>query len=703
MFQKEKDGFPKREEKILKFWNENAIFQKSLEQREGQTYYSFYDGPPFATGLPHYGHILAGTIKDVVARYRTMRGYYVPRRFGWDCHGLPVENEIEKLHHLSGKQSIEEFGIAQFNEECRKIVLRFTSEWKKTVERMGRWVDFGKTYRTMDISFMESVWWVFGELWKKGLVYEGYKVMHYSPKLGTPISNFEANLNYREVDDPSLTVRVKVVGEEKTYFYVWTTTPWTLPSNLALAVGPGVTYAKVRDYNTGSFCYVAEERLGHYFKNESEFEVVETVKGESLIGKSYEPLFKYFEGHANAFVVLGGSFVTTTEGTGIVHMAPAFGEDDFDACRKVGIEAVCPIDTNCRFTNEVPDFEGFFVKEADKGIIKTLKQEDMVVQHKTIRHRYPFCWRTDTPLIYRAVSTWFVAVEKLKEEMIANNQKVHWVPHHIKDNRFGKWLESARDWAISRNRYWGTPIPIWKSDDGELIVISSIAELEARVEKKVEDLHRHFIDELEFIEGGKRFRRIEGVFDCWFESGSMPYAQNHFPFENEEETLEAFPADFIAEGLDQTRGWFYTLMVLSTALFNRPAFKNVIVNGIVLAQDGHKMSKRLKNYPEPEEVIHKFGADAIRLYLLKSPVVRADDCSFSESGVEGVLKQILLPLQSSYQFLATYAELYGWIPTHDAFDSPKGDLDKWVLSVLERLVQEVIELVCIHRLIDLLH
>ncbi len=687
VFKRDKASFPHREERILEFWREKDIFKKSISNRRDREHFSFYDGPPFATGLPHYGHILAGTIKDVVARYKTMKGFCVPRRFGWDCHGLPVENEIEKAHNISGAIAIEEFGIANFNEECRSIVLRYTEEWKKTVLRMGRWVEFDRTYRTMDKSFMESVWWVFGQIWNKGLVYEGFKVMHYSPKLGTPISNFEANLNYREVDDPSLTVKFKL-KKKNAHFLVWTTTPWTLPSNLALAVGENIDYVEVKVIETGEVYILAEGRLDAHFKK-GEVEILRTYKGSELKGVEYEPLLPYFAGHKNAFRVLVGGFVSTADGTGIVHMAPAFGEDDFYLCKSENIDIVSPIDVNCKFTSDVTEYQGIFVKEADKEIIRRLKGEHKVFKQATIRHRYPFCWRTDMPLIYRAVSTWFVAVEKIKDQMIANNQVIHWVPAHIKDGRFGKWLENARDWAISRNRYWGTPIPIWRAEDGDMFIISSIAELEELCGEKVDDLHRHYIDHLTVTKNGKVYTRVEGVFDCWFESGSMPYAQNHYPFENKEETEREFPADFIAEGLDQTRGWFYTLNVLSTALFNKPAFKNVIVNGIVLAEDGHKMSKRLKNYPEPERVIDKYGSDAIRIALLHSPVVRADDMNFSEKGVEGILRQLLIPLWNSYLFFATYGEIYEWIPTADSYDRPKGDIDRWILSLLQKLIADV--------------
>ncbi len=682
MFQFEQgESFPKREERVLKLWKEMGVFKKSVEERRDRPLFAFYDGPPFATGLPHYGHLLAGTIKDAVPRYKTMKGFCVPRRFGWDCHGLPVENEIEKGKELSGAAAIESFGIANFNEECRSIVLRYSEEWKKTVDRMGRWVDFDQTYRTMDLSFMESVWWVFQQLFESGLVYEGFKVMPFSMKLGTPISNFEANLNYKDVDDPSVTVAFKDLHED-VYYLAWTTTPWTLPSNLGLIVGPKIDYVKV--LKDGKYYVLAEARLAAVFKDGAD--VVERFTGESLKGKRYHPLFPFFKHQPNAFRILVDDFVTTEDGTGIVHAAPAFGETDFFVCKRENIEIVCPVNSNGYFTSEVPPYEGMLVKDADKQIIQDLKKHGHLFHQATIHHRYPFCWRSDTPLIYKAVSTWFVAVEKIKDKLVAANQEIRWVPDHIKDGRFGKWLDNARDWAISRNRYWGTPIPLWRSDDNDLIVIGSVAQLEELTKTKVTDLHRHHIDQLTFEKDGKVYKRVTEVFDCWFESGSMPYAQNHYPFENKAGFEQGFPADFIAEGLDQTRGWFYTLTVLSVALFNKPAFKNVIVNGIILAEDGQKMSKRLKNYPDPEVVISKFGADAVRLYMLNSPVVKADDLRFSERGVEHVLRQALIPFWNSFVFLSTYAKIYKWKP--EVIRS-SALIDRWILSLTQKLIRDV--------------
>lgn len=688
----EKESFDERELRILRFWESQRIFERSVEERAKQPLFSFYDGPPFATGLPHYGHFLAGTIKDVILRYKTMKNFHVPRRFGWDCHGLPIENEIEKSHELSGVGAIEEFGIANFNEECRKIVLRYSEEWKTLVARMGRWVDFNNIYRTMDMPFMESVWWVFSQLYEKGLIYEGYKVMPYSAKLGTPLSNFEAGENYKDVDDPSLTVAFELFEEPNTFVLAWTTTPWTLISNLALMAGPAIEYVKIKEIASNRCYILAKARLSANYKTQDEYTVLESFSGKSLEGKKYRPVFPYFADHAaqGAFRIIMDEAVSIEDGTGVVHSAPAFGELDFYACQREKIPLVCPVDNNGKFTSEISEYESLFVKDADKAIIKRLKELGHIFNQATIHHRYPFCWRSDTPLIYKAVTTWFVAVEKIKEGLLESNAEIHWTPEHIKFGRFGKWLEGARDWAISRNRYWGTPLPIWRAEDGSLIVMESVAELEKATGSTIKDLHRHFIDDLTIQKDGKEYRRVPEVFDCWFESGSMPYAQSHYPFENKEMVEASFPADFIGEGLDQTRGWFYTLTILSTALFNKPAFKNVIVNGIILASDGTKMSKRLRNYPDPSLVVHKYGADAVRLYMMHSPAVRGDDLCFLESGVELVLRQILIPFWNAYSFFITYARVYSWTPPKgDEFPAPKAEIDRWMLSLLNKLVQEV--------------
>jgi isoleucyl-tRNA synthetase len=689
-----KVDFAAQEHDVLAFWREEKIFEQSLDQRRDAKEFVFYDGPPFATGLPHYGHLLAGTIKDIIPRYQTMRGHYVERRFGWDCHGLPVEFAMEQELNISGKRDIETLGIDVFNEKCRGIVLRYTEEWREIVTRMGRWVDFDHDYKTMDTPYMESIWWVFKSLWDKSLIYEGKKILPYCPRCTTPLSNFETNQGYMEVKDPAITVMFPLVDQPDTAILAWTTTPWTLPSNLALAVGGDITYVKVRD---GERLYIlARDRLAAYYKNPDEYELIEELEGRALAGLAYTPLFPYFAAHKDqgAFRVCLADFVSTEDGTGVVHIAPGFGEDDSQLGHREGLPVVCPVDDEGRFTADVPDYEGRAVKEADTDIIRRLKAEGRLVHQGTILHSYPHCWRCDEPLIYRAVSTWFVRVEQMREQLMENNRPIHWVPGHIRDGRFGRWLESARDWALSRNRYWGTPLPVWQSEDGsESVCVGSVAELEEYSGVKVTDLHKHFVDAIEIPSptGGAPLRRVPQVLDCWFESGAMPYAQIHYPFENKEWFHEHFPADFIAEGLDQTRGWFYTLTVLSTALHGCAAFKNVVVNGMVLAADGRKMSKRLKNYPDPMDIVNTYGADALRLYMISSPVVRAEDLCFTEDGVKHALRHLLIPWWNAYSFFVTYANIDGWTPTADAAPQrPAHLLDRWILSAMERLAHEVV-------------
>ncbi len=700
----EADQFGAQEHGVIDLWKKQNTFHRSVEQRKDARNFIFYDGPPFATGLPHYGHLVASTLKDIVPRYWTMRGFRVERRFGWDTHGLPIEMQVEKNLNLSGPHSIREFGIAKFNEACRGSVLTYVEEWRRTVTRVGRWVDFDDDYKTMDLSFMESVWWVFAELWKKGLVYQGRRVMPYSWRLSTPLSNFEAGLDYRDVDDPALTIRLVLdepIGGKKTSLLVWTTTPWTLPSNLGVAVKDDIDYV-VADHEDGQRYVLAKDLLAQTLGDKAT--VVSTVKGKDLVGKTYAPLFPFYAERKakGAFRVIHSGHVTTTDGTGLVHMAPAFGEDDFEACKKNGIELVDPVDPEGNFTAEVPPYQGKNVKEADKQIIHDLKAQGSVFKHSQIRHPYPYCYRSGTPLIYKTTPSWYVKVEPLRDRMVANNATIHWVPGFVGEKRFENWLKEARDWSISRSRFWGTPIPLWMSEDGsEMHCVSSVQELEQLTGEKVTDLHPHKIDHLTFQRNGKTLKRIGDVFDCWFESGSMPYAQLHYPFENREVFEQAFPAQFIAEGLDQTRGWFYTLLVLSTALFDKAPFKNVIVNGLVLAEDGSKMSKSKKNYPDPNEVIEKFGADALRAYLINSPLVRADPIRFlaepneksSGASVKEVVRTVLLPLQNAWSFFVTYANVDGWNPKTDLAKAPalekRPELDRWILSVLQSLVREI--------------
>lgn len=702
MFEKvsNKVDFVKQEEDILDFWQSERIFRESLQQREACRKYVFYDGPPFATGLPHYGHLLAGTIKDIIPRYQTMRGHYVERRFGWDCHGLPIEALAQEALDVSGSTAIEEVGIDRFNEKCRAMVQTYVQEWRRTVNRMGRWVDFENDYKTMDKDFMETIWWVFKQLWEQGRIYRSHRIMPYSWKLTTPLSNFEASSNYKEVQDPAITTRVKITsgdedipGSEGCYALIWTTTPWTLPGNLALCVGPDIDYACVRDRSDGKIYMLTSGKLTEYYSNKEDYEVVGTYKGEELADWTYEPIFPYFREHANAFRFLVDDFVTTEEGTGIVHMAPAYGEDDFRVCSAAGIDLVDPLDENCRFTEEVPDFAGEFCKDADKAIIRSLKNEDKIVHHTTIVHSYPFCERTETPLVYRAIDAWYVRVEDLRDKLVENNKHIHWVPDYVGDKRFGNWLKDAKDWNISRNRYWGSCIPVWVAEDGsDSICVGSIEELEELSGERVEDLHKHVVDKITIEKDGKTYRRTPEVLDCWFESGSMPYAQHHYPFGKSEDLQEFFPADFIAEGLDQTRGWFYTLLVLSTAIFGKSSYRNVIVNGLVLAGDGRKMSKRLKNYPDPTYILDTYGADALRLYMINSPVVRAEDLCFSEEGVQHSLRHLIIPWWNAYSFFVTYARVDGWTPEEDvASQESDNRLDRWIMSSLDRLTQEVME------------
>ena len=683
-------SLPKQEQHILEFWKSQHIFQKSIDQYPPSQSFIFYDGPPFATGLPHYGHLLASTIKDAIPRYQTMQGQRVERRFGWDCHGLPVETEIEKAFQLNGRPEIENFGVANFNEECRKIVLRYTSEWRTTIERIGRWVDFDNDYKTMDRSFMESVWWVFRQLWDKGLIYKGLKVVPFSARLSSPLSNFEANLNYKDTQDHSLTVRFPVCNEDNTFFLAWTTTPWTLPSNLALCVGPDLHYVKIRHLEDGAMYYLSRNRVSTYFEPET-FEIIDTYQGKDLVGQRYQRLFNFAgERGEKAWSILCDDYVSDDSGSGIVHQAPSFGEDDLRVCQQAGIRPFDPINSEGIFLEVAGSFAGKSFKEADSLVIRELKKQGKVFLHQSLHHSYPFCWRTDTPLMYKAIDTWFVNVESLKEQLLQNNSKINWQPERIKTGRFGKWLENARDWAISRNRFWGTPLPVWVSEKGDCICFGSIEELENATGQQVKDLHKHFVDDLTFEKDGHTYKRIPEVLDCWFESGAMPYAQGHYPFENKKQFEEHFPAHFISEGLDQTRGWFYTLMVIATGLFDQPAFENVIVSGMLLAEDGKKMSKRLKNYPQPEAMLEKYGADAVRLYLLNSAAVQAEELRFAERGLIDTMRGLLIPLWNSASFLTTYAEIDGWTPESiDDNQLPEHVLDRWILSQLQGLIQHV--------------
>ena len=688
------------ENEISDYWDEINAFQTSLNNRKNNQIFRFYDGPPFPTGSPHYGNLLAGVIKDIVPRYWTMRGYYVERRFGWDVHGLPIEMEVQKNLNLEDPQQIDEYGIDKFNEACRAQVQTNTENWEKITRKIGRWVDFENDYKTMDIDFMESVWWVFKELWEKELIYQDYKVLPYSWAASTPLSNFEANMDYREVEDPSIYFTLNAREDfnhvkKGDKFLVWTTTPWCIPGNLAIAVGKGIEYSRIA--LNGEFYWIATERLDEL--KDYEIENILTCDGSDLIGASYVPAYQEYEDLFldGAFRLIHSDDTNTESGSGLVSQAPAYGESDFYALKNSGIEVIAdPVTLSGKFDHTFSELEGLNVKDADIQIMKQLKERGNLFSQKTEMHSYPFCWRTGTPLIYKAIPTWFVNVEKIRDRMVELNQSTHWVPGFIGEKRFSNWLGNARDWAISRNRYWGSCIPVWINEDdpNDRICIGSVSELENLTGENITDLHRHYLDDLTIEKDGKTYRRTSEVLDCWFESGAMPYGQQHYPFENEELFMEGFPADFIAEGLDQTRGWFYTLTVLAVALFDSVAFKNCITTGMILAEDGRKMSKSLKNYPDPEELLNEYGGDSLRAYLIDSPVVRGEPLKFSEEGVKLVTRNIILPLWNSYSFFSTYAnadeitfeELEKASPLEE-----RSLMDRWIVSSLQSLIKVVNE------------
>lgn len=690
------------EEQLLQEWDQEKTYEQSLKNREGGKRFNFYDGPPFANGMPHYGHLEQTTIKDTVTRYKTMRGYYVPRRVGWDTHGLPVEYAIEKEQGFKGKKDIIEFGVDKFNELCRQSVFKYKDVWESMFRRVGRWADYQNTYSTLDESYIESVWWVFKSLYDQGLVYKDFRSSPYCPRCATPLSNFELNQGYRDgIKDPSLYVKFKLKDEDA-HLLGWTTTPWSLPGNAAMAVNPAAQYVYVRisdDEGQGETLILAKARLEAL--SSQDYKIIKEIPGKELIGLSYNPLFvlsgiPQSEDLSKLYKVWGAEFVSIKDGSGVLHVAPAFGEDDLSLAKKEGLPVLKTIDENGHVVSNLglpEEFAGKFFKSADNPIIEHLTRLGKVYAAETIEHTYPFCWRCDTPLLYYATDSWLVSVTAIKDRLVANNKTINWTPEHIRDGRFGKWLENARDWGISRNRFWGAPLPIWVTKDGEVVIIGSVEELKTRAVNpgKVGDLHRPYIDEVEIkTDSGKIAKRVPEVFDCWFESGSMPYAQDHYPFENKNVWEENFPADFVAEAIDQTRGWFYTLHVLSAALFDKPAFKNVICSGWIMAADGEKLSKRKKNYAPMDTVFDEYGVDTLRYFLASSPLMNGEAARFSTDHLRDVQRNVFMSLNNIYNFFKLYADVDDWKPSK-LLEEPKSTnvLDQWAIARLNQAITEV--------------
>ncbi|WP_248580762.1 isoleucine--tRNA ligase [Nocardioides sp. InS609-2] len=713
-------SFPTIEEGVLAYWKGDGTFQASIDQRDGGTdgdnEFVFYDGPPFANGLPHYGHLLTGYVKDVVPRYQTMRGKRVERRFGWDTHGLPAELEAMRQLGLKTTDEIHELGVEKFNAACRESVFKYTSDWVEYVTRQARWVDFENDYKTLSPDYMESVMWAFKQLHEKGLVYEGFRVLPYCWNDETPLSNHELRMDddvYKNRQDPAVTVGLRLETGELAL--VWTTTPWTLPSNLAIMVGPDLDYLVVESSFTGAKerYVVGAERLAAYSRelldegsDSIESQVVERLKGSDLMGRTYTPPFGYYLGHENAFRVVEADFVTTTDGTGLVHSAGAFGEDDKIVTDREGIEPVMPVGKDGRFTFPVSEYEGMLVFDANLHIIDDLKAVSasvtpgtVLLRRETYDHSYPHCWRCREPLIYKGVSSWFVEVTKFKERMLELNKDIEWVPGHIQDGQFGKWLANARDWSITRNRFWGSPVPVWKSDDEtypRIDVYGSFEEIERDfgrlpLNNGEPDLHRPYVDDLtrpnpDDPTGKSTMRRVADVLDVWFDSGSMSFAQVHYPFENEEWFEHHFPGDFIVEYVGQTRGWFYTLHILATALFDRPAFRSCICHGIVLGSDGNKMSKSLRNYPDVNEVFDRDGADAMRWFLMSSPILRGGNLVVTEQGIRDSVRQVMIPLWNSWYFFSLYANAAGY--TAKRSTTSTDPLDRYLLAKTRQYVEQ---------------
>ncbi|MDD4383275.1 MAG: isoleucine--tRNA ligase [Candidatus Shapirobacteria bacterium] len=681
-------SFPAMEEEIISFWKENKIFEKSVDQRSNDNAYTFYDGPPFITGMPHHGHLLSSIAKDIIPRYQTMKSKKVKRVWGWDCHGLPAENKVEERLGLKSKKDIEQIGIRRYIDECYSYVQNVSQEWEWYIDHVGRWVDFKNAYKTMDLNYMETVMWVFSELYKKGLIYKGRRISLYCPRCSTPLSNFEIAMDnsYKDVEDPAISIKFKLKDRDA-YILAWTTTPWTLPGNLALAVNKNETYVEVLVNQENII--LAKDRVESVLINK-EYKIIKEFKGQELIGLSYQPLYSFFTETLPDYKIYHADFVSMTDGTGIVHIAPGFGEDDSALGKENNLSVIDHVDDEGKIIEQVTPFAGLFVKKADPLVIEDLKNRNLLFKEEKIKHSYPFCYRCGTPLIYKSQTAWYLNVQSIKDGMKTTNQKINWIPEHIKNGRFGQGIETAPDWCLSRSRYWASPIPVWECDCGEKYVPSSIADLEAKSGQKVTNLHKPEIDEI-FIKCdkcGKEVHRVTEVLDCWFESGAMPYAERHYPFDNKDQLEKEFPADYIVEYIGQTRGWFYTLHVLSNALFKSESFKNCVVTGTIMGTDGRKMSKLFKNYPDPKMVLQKYGGEAMRLYLMGGVIMVGENMNMNEKEIEDKVKFVLLPLWNCFKYLTTYAQMHNWTPNLNSINNSTNILDQWIVTRTDQLTQE---------------
>jgi len=681
-------SFTALEENTIKFWKDNKIFAKSIESRPEGENYSFYDGPPFITGMPHHGHLLSSIAKDVIPRYWTMKGKRVRRVWGWDCHGLPAENKVEEQLGLKNKKDIETIGIKKYIDACYDYVQNVSQEWPWYIDHVGRWVDLEHSYKTMDLNYMESVMWVFSEIYKKDLIYKGNRISLFCPRCSTPLSNFEIAMDnsYKDVEDPAISIKFKLTDRDA-YILAWTTTPWTLPANLALAVNKYETYSEVKVNNESII--LAKARIETVLAGQN-YQIVKEFKGKELLGLSYQPLYKFFDVTDKDYQIYHADFVSMTDGTGIVHIAPGFGEDDAGLGKENNLSIITHVDDEGKIIDKVTPFAGLFVKKADPLVIEDLKNRNLLFKEEKITHSYPFCYRCGTPLIYKSQTAWYLNVQKVKDQMRSTNQKINWVPEHIKNGRFGQGIETAPDWCLSRSRFWASPIPVWECECGEKYVPSSIADLEAKSGQKVTNLHKPDIDEITITcdKCGKKVHRVPEVLDCWFESGAMPYAQLHYPFENKEFFEKSFPADYIVEYIGQTRGWFYTLHVLSNTLFQSESFKNCVVTGTMMGTDGRKMSKLFKNYPDPKMVLQKYGGDAMRLYLMGSVIMVGENINLDEKEFDNQVKNVLLPLWNSFKYFLTYDNLFDFSPKEVQQSSPN-ILDQWIQNQTNNFIDNL--------------